>query len=192
MAEEEKVDNRPNSQKDLELRLAGGHRPSEIAKLADERDRTGAPVSFAVEGNDTSGYVGVSPEYMTYANETEAPLQGAEGIEAEAGYRLTQPLRQVTTEASRESKQITGVGSKDPVLYAEVSGDIYKTEQVTVTEGKEPTTVEEEGKLDAKLAKTDGAVVTPAAKPAGAPDGTSAPQGASSGDKASSTNKNKG
>jgi len=30
---------------------------------------------MAVEGNDLSGYIGVSPEYMTYANETEAPLQ---------------------------------------------------------------------------------------------------------------------
>jgi hypothetical protein len=29
---------------------------------------------FAVEGNDTSAYVGVSPEYRTYASETDAPL----------------------------------------------------------------------------------------------------------------------
>lgn len=29
---------------------------------------------YRVEGNDTSGYIGVSPEYMTYANETEKPL----------------------------------------------------------------------------------------------------------------------
>lgn len=29
--------------------------------------------SFAVEGNDLSGYVGVDPEYQTYANDTEAP-----------------------------------------------------------------------------------------------------------------------
>lgn len=28
---------------------------------------------YRVEGNDTSGYIGVSPEYMTYANETEKP-----------------------------------------------------------------------------------------------------------------------
>lgn len=191
MAEEDKVDNRPNSQKDLELRLAGGHRPSEIAKLADERDRTGAPVTYAVEGNDTSGYIGVSPEYATYANETEAPLQGTEGVEAEAGARLTQPLRQVDTEARYEGKQITGVGSKDPVLYSEVSGDIYQTEKVKVTEGKEPSTVEDVEKLNAKPAKTDGAVVTPAAKPASAPAGNPAPQGTSSGDKASTTSKNK-
>lgn len=29
---------------------------------------------YRVEGNDVSGYIGVSPEYMTYANETEKPL----------------------------------------------------------------------------------------------------------------------
>lgn len=31
--------------------------------------------SFLVEGNDISGYVGVSPEYMNYASETHAPLE---------------------------------------------------------------------------------------------------------------------
>lgn len=30
--------------------------------------------SFAVQGNDISGYVGVSPEYRTYANEIDKPL----------------------------------------------------------------------------------------------------------------------
>lgn len=29
---------------------------------------------YRVEGNDTRGYVGVDPEYQTYANETEKPL----------------------------------------------------------------------------------------------------------------------
>lgn len=29
---------------------------------------------YRVEGNDVGGYLGVSPEYMTYANETEKPL----------------------------------------------------------------------------------------------------------------------
>lgn len=33
---------------------------------------------YRVEGNDISGYVGVDPEYMTYANETEKPLNTAE------------------------------------------------------------------------------------------------------------------
>lgn len=32
---------------------------------------------YRVEGNDISGYVGVDPEYMTYANETDRPLNTA-------------------------------------------------------------------------------------------------------------------
>lgn len=35
--------------------------------------------SFAVEGNDLSGYFGVSPEYMTYANDTDRPFKAEEG-----------------------------------------------------------------------------------------------------------------
>lgn len=31
------------------------------------------PRQFALPGNDVSGYLGVDPEYMTYANETEKP-----------------------------------------------------------------------------------------------------------------------
>lgn len=29
---------------------------------------------FRVQGNDISDYIGVSPEYMTYANETDKPI----------------------------------------------------------------------------------------------------------------------
>jgi hypothetical protein len=38
--------------------------------------------SYEVEGNDTSDYVGASPEYRTYAEETHKPFQGDEGKEA--------------------------------------------------------------------------------------------------------------
>jgi hypothetical protein len=33
---------------------------------------------YRVQDNDTSQYVGVDPEYMTYANKTEQPLNTAE------------------------------------------------------------------------------------------------------------------
>ena len=39
---------------------------------------------YAVDGNDTSAYVGVSPEYQTYANETERPLEASEALEPDA------------------------------------------------------------------------------------------------------------
>lgn len=41
--------------------------------MADE-EKTPEARAFAVEGNDLSGYVGVSPEYRTYANETDKPM----------------------------------------------------------------------------------------------------------------------
>lgn len=37
--------------------------------------------SFAIEGNDTSGYVGVDPEYRNYANETDRPILSDETVE---------------------------------------------------------------------------------------------------------------
>lgn len=37
--------------------------------------RAGSP--YAVEGNDVSGYKGVSSEYRTYASKVDAPLAGA-------------------------------------------------------------------------------------------------------------------
>lgn len=46
---------------------------------------------YAVEGNDTSAYRGVSPEYATYANDTEKPLPGGwsdpsqDGVDEEEG-----------------------------------------------------------------------------------------------------------
>lgn len=37
--------------------------------------------SFAVKGNDLSAYVGVDPEYQTYADETHKPFRAAKGAE---------------------------------------------------------------------------------------------------------------
>jgi hypothetical protein len=62
-------------------------------RLAREKgDDTGAgdlePRSFAVEGNKLDGYVGVNPEYMTYANVGQAPGVATKGAEAEIEQRL--------------------------------------------------------------------------------------------------------
>lgn len=43
--------------------------------LGDEEAR-----NFAVEGNDLSGYIGVSPEYMTYADDTHKPYSTDEEV----------------------------------------------------------------------------------------------------------------
>lgn len=167
---EEQVDNRPNSQKDLERRMAADFSPKKLADEARDKElKDGTIVSYAVEGNDTSGYIGVSPEYATYANETEAPLRATEGVEAEATEALTQPLRQAKVKPSYEGKQITGVGSTNPVIYSEVSGEDYKTEVVTVKGGKEPKTVEDVEKLSASDRPAEEALVPPAPKAPKAP-----------------------
>lgn len=75
----------PTSQVDLERRLANDNRSDRVLLTSDsyvpaEGDEGR---SFAVEGNDLSEYVGTNPEYMTYANETEAPLASEGGPEAE-------------------------------------------------------------------------------------------------------------
>lgn len=73
MAEETPTRWPSNAELDLEARQkAADQEQGEVGEVY-------AP--FAVEGNDTSGYVGVSPEYMTYANETDKPLRSEEGVE---------------------------------------------------------------------------------------------------------------
>lgn len=41
--------------------------------VADKTAKKRAEKEYAVKGNDLSGFVGVSPEYMTYASKTEKP-----------------------------------------------------------------------------------------------------------------------
>jgi hypothetical protein len=71
------------------------------------------PRSFAVEGNDLSGYVGTDQEYMTHANETEAPLKG-EGDEADDA-NVEAFVEQVAdpSEAYRKSLEDAGVDTSD-------------------------------------------------------------------------------
>jgi len=81
---------KPASQVDLEERQEAGFASSAVLSTSDEAARRQAEQgedkdarSFAVEGNDLSSYSsGISPEYMTYANESEAPLKAEEGPEA--------------------------------------------------------------------------------------------------------------
>lgn len=169
-------DNRPNSQKDLELRLAAGHDPKKFAAAAAAADTEAQAVSYAVEGNDTSGYIGVSPEYATYANDTEKPLQAEEGVESDLEDNLTQPTRvnKITQEVA--NRQIEGVGSTDPLIYSETSGSVFETQEVKAD--KAPTKVEELSSLSTSTSERDGAVETDAVKPASAPTSQAAPQGA--------------
>lgn len=77
---------KPASQVDLEERLANGNKSFRELSTSDtfeapEEDGSGR--DFAVEDNELDGYVGTSPEYMTYANETEKPGVAEDGVEAQ-------------------------------------------------------------------------------------------------------------
>lgn len=78
---------KPASQVDLEERLENGNRSNAILSTSDDyvapEEPTNEGRDFRVEDNDVSGYVGTSPEYATYANDTEAPLKAKGGAENE-------------------------------------------------------------------------------------------------------------
>lgn len=88
---DEVEDNRSTAGKALENQVAPDSAPVRAKSynpgygLPDE-EREGEADEFAVEGNDTSAYVGVSPEYRGYSNDTEAPhdFDGVEGDSADA------------------------------------------------------------------------------------------------------------
>jgi hypothetical protein len=73
----------PTSQLDLERRLESGNRSDRVLTTADsyEPDEEDTGRSFAVEGNELDNYIGTNPEYMTYANQTEAPLVADDSAE---------------------------------------------------------------------------------------------------------------
>jgi hypothetical protein len=80
--QEEVVYTKPTSQVDLEERLSEDYQSSLV--LQKDTNPGAAPVDerWKLEDNDTSAYVGVSPEYQNYANETDKPLRSEEGVQA--------------------------------------------------------------------------------------------------------------
>lgn len=70
----------PGSQVDLQRRQDNDNKSDRVLSTSDEYSPVeyGEGRDFRVEGNEVEQYIGTSPEYATYANETEAPLK-AEG-----------------------------------------------------------------------------------------------------------------
>lgn len=60
------------AQLDRERRFKAASGAVEDTAASEARDFTG-------DGNDTSAYFGVSPEYMNYANKTDKPYRAPEG-----------------------------------------------------------------------------------------------------------------
>jgi hypothetical protein len=141
---------------------------------ADTLSTTGEPTEvyapFAVEGNDTSAYVGVSPEYMTYASETEAPSRATEGVEGQREARaLDAPpvVAAAPTTALDEDTSTQGSGASSDLVYTAASGEGFTAQKAVApepevkTEDATPeaeTIVKPEVKTEAPTAET----VTPA------------------------------
>jgi hypothetical protein len=159
---------------DLERRRAEGHAP-DVTRRQDTLVTSPAEVyaPFAVEGNDTSAYVGVSPEYMTYANDTEKPYRAEDGVEAEveADVLDNPPLVRVADEVSGEQTQ--GGGSTQESIYTATSGEGYQSKLAEVkVEGEgddaETTVTEVEPPATEPPAASSRRSATPPAPPANA------------------------
>lgn len=86
---------------------------------------------YAVEDNDVSGYVGVDPMYMTYANDTEKPLAADGGVFAEIENESLNPEPTVAEEQALEGDDIV-----DPETESE--SNVAQTQaKLVVAEGSE-------------------------------------------------------
>lgn len=90
---------------------------------------------YAVEDNDTSGYVGVSAEYMTYANDTEKPLRAEEGPEAELEKQLLGGGLVAKVDVP-DGAQTQGGGSTYESVYTATSGEDHSSKVARQTPDK--------------------------------------------------------
>jgi hypothetical protein len=169
----------PASQVDLDRRLAVDHLPDSVRQDNTENDylnpeKVVAP--YAVEDNDTSGYRGVSPEYMTYANETEKPHTPDEGPEAEAQRRLELGVANVRKSSSLAAEPQTNVGVvANETVNTATSGEGYSAKLVDAPadfSGRASDDVDYAGKPSASDGPSTGTKSTASpAKPATAKPG---------------------
>lgn len=126
---------------DYQRRQESGEVPARIST-------TGEPVTvhapYAVEDNDTSAYVGVNPEYMTYANDTEKPLRAEGGVEGdrEAAVFDSPPAVGLPSPNSTDEDTATaGSGASSDLVYTATSGEGYTATKVE-PKAEEPAPVE--------------------------------------------------
>ena len=116
---------KPTSQLDLEARVEKDYAVNEKVDV----DPNVVNDPYKVEGNDTSEYVGVDADRMTYANDTEKPLKG-DGVEDKVAKELLKGNFAFGTDPEEPRKQTLGSGSSEPVVYPVTSGESVKTEIV--------------------------------------------------------------
>lgn len=78
--------------------------------------------SFTIEGNDTSGYVGVDPEYRNYANETDRPI-----LSDEVRERMKEHGHLTDDEAVEQGRGLWsppgGEGTPEATVVADTTGE---------------------------------------------------------------------
>jgi hypothetical protein len=102
------------AQLDMEARLAAeeGEQPAGLEGK-----------SYAVEDQDVSNYVGVSPEYRTYADERHAPFRAEEGAEAVFEERALAAYEAGTAPVNPGDEPAVQPENHDPEGAAMVEGD---------------------------------------------------------------------
>ena len=164
---EEAVYTKSTAQLDLERRMKNGNMP-DLLRRTDPQDVV-AP--YAVEDNNTSEYRGVSMEYMTYANETEAPLRADEGPENEAQKLQEAGIADVRKVPDWDSTPSSVVGvTSTPTVNTATSGEGLKANVVEAPadfQGTASQDVDYAGKPDTQTTTTAAPVkATKAATPA--------------------------
>lgn len=121
----------PTSQVDLEERLARDNMPVPVDFEGDpvlNPEKVYAP--YAVEGNDLSAYRGVSPEYMTYSDDTSKPFAAEGGPEEKAEKLAVEGMAVGQLAPSKESNPTVGGGSTVESIHSAFSGEGFTSEVV--------------------------------------------------------------
>lgn len=157
---------------DLKARQESGEVPA-------RRSVTGEPTTvyspYATENTDTSAYVGVNPEYMTYANDTEKPLRADDGVEKALEEVVLDGSKVVvggTAQTATDADTTTGgSGASSDLVYTGSSGEKFTAvkapaPEVKVTEEEQSS---EGAEVTVPVVKTEQPSESPV-EPANTPD----------------------
>lgn len=106
---------KPASQVDLERRLENGNKSDRVLSTSENYDAPepgSSERTYAVEGNDLTGYVGTASEYATYANETEKPGWAEDSVETKVAEEFVEAAGPValTHESSQDEAKAQSEG----------------------------------------------------------------------------------
>lgn len=150
-----------NDELDYQRRKEAGFPGLGVPANESKGEVTALQTQFAVEGNDTSAYIGVTSDRMTYASETEQPLlaQGSTDSDAEVAREdrvLSQEYLVAPSGPTPEGNQTGGGGSTQETLLTATSGEALSseiakppsTEKVPADEAAPGTPTDDSGQVE--------------------------------------------